>query len=105
MKLPTNITKFESSQVSSFIPPTFNTTSSAASISLLRCRFNSTGIHNRNSFVVRAAESEAEATSADTGDVIEEDNTDESPVAVAVEDKPPPKKPIVKLGDIMGVIY
>ncbi|KAI3687014.1 hypothetical protein L1987_80704 [Smallanthus sonchifolius] len=73
-------TKFQSKRLS-FLPP-FN--SDSASISSVSSR--SPGIRSRDSFVVRA---EPETTS-----VVEDES----------EQEKPPKKPIVKLGDIMGIL-
>lgn len=63
-----------------------------------RCRESSFGI-------ARAGETGEEETTAQTGEDESPSETggEETSVAVAVEEKPP-KKPIVKLGDIMGVI-
>ncbi|KAJ0681380.1 putative ribosomal protein L19 [Helianthus annuus] len=94
-------TKFQSKRlaaVSSFLPPFHSASASSG------CRFTS-GIRNRNSFVVRAEpEPEAEAASvaaaAEEAAVEDEALKEEEEV---VEEKPP-KKPIVKLGDIMGIL-
>ncbi|KAI7729522.1 hypothetical protein M8C21_017204 [Ambrosia artemisiifolia] len=90
---PINAPKFHSNGLtfSSFLPP-LNWAS--ASIS------SSSGIRKRNSFVVRAAEPEAESVAA--VDVEDEAVTEES--EEVVEEEQAPKKPIVKLGDIMGIL-
>ncbi|KAI3493599.1 hypothetical protein L1887_40801 [Cichorium endivia] len=104
--IPMDVVKFQSKKlrVSSFLPR-FNAAS--ASISTVSCRHNS-GFHYRNSFVVRAeaeadAEPEPETTSvaAETTDDVEDESVKED--EEVVEEKPP-KKPIVKLGDIMGIL-
>ncbi|KAI3825456.1 hypothetical protein L1987_06945 [Smallanthus sonchifolius] len=79
-----NAAKFHSKRIgiSSFVPP-FN-----SAISTVPSSFNS-GIRNRDCFVVRA-----ESVAAD-------DIEDES---VTEKEEKPPKKPIVKLGDIMGIL-
>ncbi|KAJ0640604.1 putative ribosomal protein L19 [Helianthus annuus] len=91
-------TKFQSKRlaaVSSFLPPFHSASASSG------CRFTS-GIRNRNSFVVRA---EPEAEAASVAAAAEEAAEDEAlkEEEEVVEEKPP-KKPIVKLGDIMGIL-
>ncbi|XP_078162661.1 large ribosomal subunit protein bL19cy-like [Carex rostrata] len=63
-----------------------------------RCRESSFGI-------ARAGETGEEETTAETGEDESSSETggEEISVAVAVEEKPP-KKPIVKLGDIIGIL-
>ncbi|KAI7729519.1 hypothetical protein M8C21_028403 [Ambrosia artemisiifolia] len=90
---PINVPKFHSNSLtfSSFLPP-LNWASGSIS--------SSSGIRKRNSFVVRAAEPEAESVAA--VDVEDEAVTEEA--EEVVEEEQAPKKPIVKLGDIMGIL-
>ncbi|KAK9075630.1 hypothetical protein SSX86_003956 [Deinandra increscens subsp. villosa] len=100
-----NVAKFQSKKlgISSFRPPFSSAPASISSVSSLRCRFNF-GIRNRSSFVVRAeAEPETSVAAEATDDVEDESVKEEEEEVVVVEDKPS-KKPIVKLGDIMGIL-
>ncbi|GJU29530.1 50S ribosomal protein L19-2, chloroplastic-like protein [Tanacetum coccineum] len=92
-----NVAKLQSLKlgVSSFVP-SLNASLSTGSSS--RSAFSS-GFRNRNSFVVRAEAEEAQ-TDPETSNVVTEV---EEEVVVADEEKPP-RKPIVKLGDIMGIL-
>lgn len=92
-----NVAKLQSLKlgVSSFVP-SLNASISTGSSS--RCGYR----NRRNSFVVRA-EAEAEAESEpETSNVVAEE--EEDIVEQEAEEVKPPRKPIVKLGDIMGVI-
>ncbi|PWA91506.1 Ribosomal protein L19 [Artemisia annua] len=88
-----NVAKLQSLKlgVSSFVP------SLNASVSTGRCGFSSGSRNRRNSFVVRA---EAEAEPETSNVVAEEEDT----VEEVAEEVKPPRKPIVKLGDIMGIL-
>ncbi|MFS7996991.1 putative ribosomal protein L19 [Helianthus anomalus] len=92
-------TKFQSKRlaaVSSFLPPFHSASASSG------CRFTS-GILNRNLFVVRAEpEPEAASVAAAAEEAAVEDEALKEEEEV-IEEKPP-KKPIVKLGDIMGIL-
>lgn len=105
---PTNAAKFQSKKlgVFSFLPPFSAASSSILSVSSSRCRFNS-GFRNRDPFVVRAegeADADAEPETTSVATEVADDVEDET---VKVEEEEveakPLRKPIVKLGDIMGV--
>ncbi|KAJ9536514.1 hypothetical protein OSB04_un000308 [Centaurea solstitialis] len=107
--IPTNAAKFQSKKlgVSSFLPPFNAASASIFSVSSPRCRF-SPGFRGRDSFVVRAeAEAGADevpetaAVATEVADGVEDETVKE--VEEEVEAKPP-RKPIVKLGDIMGIL-
>ncbi|XP_071724989.1 large ribosomal subunit protein bL19cy-like [Rutidosis leptorrhynchoides] len=101
MKPTTNVIKFQQKKlgVSSFLPP-FN----SASISTVSSRFQQKNRNWISSFVVRAeAESEADNVAAESTNDAEEEEEEVGEVAVAVAEKVP-KKPIIKLGDIMGIL-
>lgn len=93
-----NVAKLQSLKlgVSSFVP---SLNASISTGSSARCGYR----NRRNSFVVKAeAEAEAEAESEpETSNVVAEE---EDIVEQEAEEVKPPRKPIVKLGDIMGVI-
>ncbi|KAL8244573.1 hypothetical protein R6Q59_010831 [Mikania micrantha] len=102
--IPTNVAKFQSKRlaVTSILPQFNSASASISSGSSSRFHFSS-GTRNRDSFVVRAEpepESEPETTSVVADEVEDESVKEEEEV---VEEKPP-KKPIVKLGDIMGIL-
>ncbi|KVH89771.1 Ribosomal protein L19 [Cynara cardunculus var. scolymus] len=107
--IPTNVAKFQSKKlgVSAFLPPFNAASASIFSVSSSRCRFN-LGFGNRDSFVVRAeadaaADAEPETTSVVTEvtDDVEDETVKEDEEEVEAK---PPRKPIVKLGDIMGIL-
>ncbi|XP_071698261.1 large ribosomal subunit protein bL19cy-like [Rutidosis leptorrhynchoides] len=105
MKPTTNAANFHLKKlgVSSFLPP-FN----SATISTVSSRFQQKNRNWISSFVVRAeAESEADNVAAESTDDVKEEEVkeeeEEGEVVVAVAEKVP-KKPIIKLGDIMGIL-
>nr|XP_043634161.1 50S ribosomal protein L19-2, chloroplastic-like [Erigeron canadensis] len=104
----TNVAKLQSQKLrascSSAFVSSFN--SNRSPLVSRRCRFDSSGFRNRECFVVRAeadddTAAEGEAAAADNVEAVSEEA--EQTVVAVVEDKPP-KKPIVKLGDIMGIL-
>ncbi|KAK1407303.1 hypothetical protein QVD17_38917 [Tagetes erecta] len=94
----TNVPKFQSKKLtlSSFIPPFNSLVSSSSS--------RWTAIHNRGSFVVRAEPDPETVATEPTVDVEDEPVNEQDDVEVEVVEDKPPKKPIVKLGDIMGIL-